>query len=169
MTSEQRRRSDYRSARMAEIDGQVKEEQLDDARTEWPTINRHLASKGDALGLSSQTIDHLGRSYAAEARTILDLVVSDASLGQLLIDDLPYIRAEVVYGCRQEMAMTPDDVLARRTAIMLEDRQRGVGIVNEVAALMAQEQNWSSQQQQALVEAYRSSIQEQLAAAQLAL
>ena len=65
--------------------------------------------------------------------------------------------------------MTPDDVLARRTAIMLEDRQRGVGIVNEVAALMAQEQNWSSQQQQALVETYRSSIQEQLAAAQLAL
>ncbi len=133
----------------------------------WPTIKRYLASKGEALGLSSPTIEHLGRSYGAEARTILDLVVKDTSLGQPLIDDLPYIRAEVVYACRQEMAMTLDDVLARRTAIILEDRQRGLGIVDEVAALMAQEQNWSPQQQQALVEAYRSTIREQLAAAQL--
>jgi len=134
----------------------------------WPTIKRYLASKGEALGLSSPTIEHLGRSYGAEARTILDLVVKDTSLGQPLIDDLPYIRAEVVYACRQEMAMTLDDVLARRTAIILEDRQRGLGIVDEVAALMAQEQNWSPQQQ-TLVEAYRSSIQEQLTAAQLTL
>ena len=70
---------------------------------------------------------------------MLDLIIVDPSLAQLLIDDLPYIRAEVVYACRHEMAMTPYDVLARRTSITLEDRQRGLGIVDEVAALMAKE------------------------------
>jgi len=81
-----------------------------------------------------------------------------------LIDDLPYIRAEVVYACRQEMAMTPYDVLARRTSITLEDRQRGLGIVDEVAALMASELDWSSEQQQTMIDTYRTAIQQQMAA-----
>jgi glycerol-3-phosphate dehydrogenase len=130
----------------------------------WPTIKRNIASKGAALGLSPQTIKHLGESYGANAVQVLDIVVSDASLSGLLIDDLPYIRAEVLYACRQEMAMTPYDVLARRTSITLEDYQRGLGVVDEVAALMAKEHSWSAEQQQCMVDAYRSAIEEQIAA-----
>jgi glycerol-3-phosphate dehydrogenase len=62
------------------------------------------------------------------------------------------------------MAMTPWDVLARRTAITLEDRQRGAGIVEEVARLMASEQAWSAGQQQSLTQAYRDAMREQIAA-----
>jgi glycerol-3-phosphate dehydrogenase len=69
-----------------------------------------------------------------------------------------------VYACRQEMAMTPYDVLERRTSITLEDRQRGLGVVDEVAALMAKEHSWSAEQQLSMVEAYRSAIGEQIAA-----
>lgn len=128
----------------------------------WPSAKQDIASKGAALGLSSQTTDHLGQSHGANAIQVLDLVVSDASLGALLIDDLPYIQAEVVYACRQEMAMTPYDVLGRRTSITLEDRQRGLGVVDEVAALMAKEHSWSAEQQLSMVEAYRSAIGEQI-------
>ena len=130
----------------------------------WPTVKRDIASKGAALGLSPQTIEHLGKSHGANAVQVLDLVASDASLGELLIDDLPYIRAEVVYACRQEMAMTPYDVLARRTSITLEDRRRGLGVLDEVAAFMAKEHSWSAEQQQSMVDAYRSAIEEQIAA-----
>src|SRR5205823_10914506 len=87
----------------------------------WPVAKRAIVSKGAALGLSSQTLEHLGKSYGANAVQVLDLVASEASLAGLLIDDLPYIRAEVVNACREEMAMTPYDVLARRTSITLED------------------------------------------------
>src|SRR5256884_8315151 len=62
----------------------------------WPTMKRDIASKGAALGLSPQTIEHLGKSHGSNAVQVLDLVASDASLAALLIDDLPYIRAEVV-------------------------------------------------------------------------
>ncbi|MFL5658404.1 MAG: glycerol-3-phosphate dehydrogenase/oxidase [Ktedonobacteraceae bacterium] len=130
----------------------------------WPVVKRTIVSKGAALGLSSQTLEHLGKSYGANATQVLDLVASDASLAALLIDDLPYIRAEVVNACRHEMAMTPYDVLARRTSITLEDRQRGLGIVDEVATLMAKELDWSAEQQQSMVDAYRSAIEEQIAA-----
>ncbi|HET8851533.1 MAG TPA: glycerol-3-phosphate dehydrogenase/oxidase [Ktedonobacteraceae bacterium] len=129
----------------------------------WPDLQHDLAVRGTALRLSLQTITHLGNSYGSEAGAILGLVENDASLGTRLVDDLPYIRAEVVYACRHEMAMTPYDVLARRTSIALEDRQRGLGVVDEVAALMANEQGWPPQQQQAMADAYREAIQQQMA------
>jgi glycerol-3-phosphate dehydrogenase len=95
---------------------------------------------------------------------VLELVEDDAELGKLLIDDLPYIRAEVIHACRNEMAMTPYDVLARRTSITLEDRQRGLGVVEDVATLLADELGYTSEQQQSMIEAYRTAMEEQLAA-----
>lgn len=132
----------------------------------WPTMQRDLQVKGAGLGLSPSTIEHLGRSYGSEALSLLNLVENDASLARRLIDDLPYIRAEVVYACRAEMAMTPYDVLARRTSITLEDRDRGLGIVDEVAALMAKELNWSPAEQEARIDAFRIAMEKQLAAEQ---
>jgi glycerol-3-phosphate dehydrogenase len=116
----------------------------------WPKIQHTLLARGQMLKLDEQVSNHLGSSYGTEAAAVLDLVAEDASLGQRLIADLPYIRAEVIHACRQEMAMTPYDVLARRTSILLLDRQQGMGIVDEVAAMMAQELNWTPDQQEAL-------------------
>ena len=134
------------------------------ASAAWHIVKLDIASKGAALGLSPQTIEHLGKSHGSNAVQVLDLVASDASLAALLIDDLPYIRAEVVYACRQEMAMTPYDVLGRRTSITLEDRQRGLGVLDEVAGLMAKEYSWSAEQQQSMADAYRNAIEEQIVA-----
>ena len=130
----------------------------------WPFVQRELEKKGSALGLSHQTIAHLGKSYGAESLAILDLISGDPSLAQLLIDDLPYIRAEVVYATCYEMAVTPYDVLARRTSITLEDHQRGLGVVDEVAALMAKELQWTPEQQKSLVDAFCRAMDRQIAA-----
>jgi glycerol-3-phosphate dehydrogenase len=130
----------------------------------WPAMQRELEIKGTSLGLDQQILAHLGRSYGTGANTILSLIDDDPSLARRLVDDLPYIRAEVVYACRYEMAMTPYDVLARRTSLILEDRQRGLGIVDEVADLMAKEHNWSPEQRKALVASYRDAMQQQITA-----
>ncbi len=128
----------------------------------WPVVQRDLQREGAHYGLSAETIGHLGYSYGAESYTILRILSTDESMAQRLIDELPYIRAEVLYACREEMALTPYDVLARRTSIILEDRQRGLGIVEEVAALMAQELGWNAQEQQRQVQAYRTLVENQL-------
>ncbi|SRR5579883_976884 len=128
----------------------------------WPTLRYDLAQRGQRLGLPQRTIEHLGHNYGSTANAILDLVERDPALGELLIADLPYIKAEVQHACEQEMAMTPYDVLARRTSIILEDRQRGLGVLDEVSSLMARVQGWSFEQQQALADAYRDAIQEQI-------
>lgn len=130
----------------------------------WPVQKQKLAQRGMALGLDDAVIEHLGKSYGTQAQQVLDLIEQDSSLKQRLIPDLPYVRADVVFACRQEMAMTPYDVLGRRTAILLTDGQRGLGVVDEVAALMARELQWSPEQQCELVNAYRTAIEQQKAA-----
>lgn len=130
----------------------------------WNKLHRDIERRGTGLGLSAQTLAHLGRNYGTEANKVLDIVANDPALSRLLIDDLPYIQAEVVYACRYEMAMTPYDILARRTSITLEDRQRGMGIVDQIAALMAKELQWSFEQQQSLISDYSNAIQRQIAA-----
>ncbi|MEO6888869.1 MAG: glycerol-3-phosphate dehydrogenase/oxidase [Ktedonobacteraceae bacterium] len=132
----------------------------------WSEGQRDLETQGAALGLDAETLAQLERSYGTAAQAVLDLVAGEPSLATRLVADLPYIRAEVVHACRQEMAMTPYDLLARRTSITLEDRQRGLGIVDDVAALMAREHGWSPTQQQALIADYRAVIERQLAAEQ---
>jgi glycerol-3-phosphate dehydrogenase len=127
----------------------------------WPAVQGELETKGVALGLSTETIAHLDQSYGSLARDLLALVEHQPELGQRLVDDLPYISAEVVYACRYEMAVTVSDVLSRRTSIILEDYERGVGILTRVATLMAQELGWSPEQQAAMIEAYREEVHEQ--------
>jgi glycerol-3-phosphate dehydrogenase len=130
----------------------------------WPAVKRDLNTQGKALGLSEQTIAHLGKSYGSEGLAVLRLVESDPSLAALLIGDLPYIKAEVIYACRHEMAMTPCDVLARRTAITLLDRRRGMGVVDDVAAVMAQELGWSPAEQQRMIDAFNAAMHAQIVA-----
>jgi glycerol-3-phosphate dehydrogenase len=128
----------------------------------WAVRQRDLAYRGASLGLDSDDIVHLGHSYGTEADAVMDLIADNPTLAERLIEDLPYLKAEVIHACRQEMAMTPYDILARRTSITLEDRDRGLGIVKDVAAMMAQELDWTSEYTQSMINAYRSSIQYQI-------
>ncbi len=129
----------------------------------WATERGELERRGEHLGLEAETIRHLSQSYGSEAHTVLDLVEHVPALAQPLVADLPAIQAEVVAACRYEMAMTPHDVLARRTSLALEDRQRGLGVVEKVAELMAPELGWSPARQAELIASYRTIIQAQIA------
>lgn len=125
----------------------------------WPTIRHELENRGDELNLDAQIITHLGHSYGSQAHAILDLLKEDTSLSTRLIANLPYIRAEVIYACRYEMAMMPGDVLAQRTAIVLEDRHQGLDVLDEVITLMAGELGWTAEQQATMAESYKTRLQ----------
>jgi glycerol-3-phosphate dehydrogenase len=133
----------------------------------WSDYQHDLSARGAALGLDSLVLAHLGSSYGTNASAILSLVEQDPALGARLVADLPYIRAEVIHACRHEMALTPLDILARRTSITLEDRHQGLEIVAEVATLMAPELNWSPDQQRAMTAAFRTEIEQQRLARRL--
>ena len=133
----------------------------------WSAMQGDIARQGTQIGLTQSIIKHLGSSYGTDTQGILRLIEEDASLGKQLVADLPYIRAEVIYACRHSMAMTPQDVLARRTSLIMEDRQRGLGVVDDVAALMALEHGWSFDQQQQYAQQYRDRVAQQTQAEQM--
>src|SRR5205085_4632800 len=130
----------------------------------WRDTKQEIEARGRQLGLAPEIIEHLASTFGSHASTVLDLTDEDKSLQERLVPDLPYLRAEVVYACRAEMAMTLEDVLARRTRIILEDGVRGLGVAPEVAALMARELGWSSDQTNSQVEQYRALVSHQLEA-----
>jgi glycerol-3-phosphate dehydrogenase len=85
-----------------------------------------------------------------------ELAASEAGLGELLHDRLPYLKAEVVWAARQEMARTVEDVLARRTRALLLDSAAAVEAAPQVAEILGRELHRDPGWQQAQIDAIRS-------------
>jgi glycerol-3-phosphate dehydrogenase len=112
----------------------------------------------DELGPGEADDDHLLGRYGSEATAVRDLVAADPTLGESLVEGLPYLRAEAVYAARHEMARTLDDVLARRTRARVLAREASVTAAPAVAALLAPELGWSDDERDRQVCAYRASV-----------
>jgi len=126
----------------------------------WERVRVDIQQRAAALGLEGDVAEHLC-AYGTDAAALLDVVASDAALGARLVDDLPYIAAEVIWACRAELALTLEDVLARRTRIAIEDRSRGLDAAGKVADLMADELGWSDAERARQAEAYARYAREQ--------
>ncbi|MFP4306848.1 MAG: FAD-dependent oxidoreductase [Desulfococcaceae bacterium] len=77
--------------------------------------------------------------YGSDAIHIKKLIKADPGLGETLHDDLPYLKAEVVWAVRSEMARTVEDFLSRRSRALLLDARASMEMAPEVARLMAEE------------------------------
>jgi glycerol-3-phosphate dehydrogenase len=88
--------------------------------------------------------------YGSDADKILALAAADERLGKQLNPALPYIGAEVIWGVREEMARTVDDILSRRTRALFLNARAAIEMAPAVATLMAGElgkgQDWIDQQ-----------------------
>lgn len=98
---------------------------------------------------SPDEYSHL-RFYGSDAESIRALAAQDAALAQKLHPRLEFLKAEVVWHARHEMARTVEDVLSRRTRSLLLDAQASMEAAPVVAALMASElghdEAWQSHQ-----------------------
>tara|TARA_R100000027_G_scaffold38030_3_gene28037 strand:- start:101 stop:1678 length:1578 start_codon:yes stop_codon:yes gene_type:complete len=97
--------------------------------------------------------DHLS-VYGSDAALIEDLVEENPSLGEPLHAELPYIKAEVIWSTRHEMARSIEDVLARRTRSLLLGARASMEAAPEVARLMAGELGHDESWQRQQIEAY---------------
>jgi glycerol-3-phosphate dehydrogenase len=80
--------------------------------------------------------------YGSDAREIRKLIDADASLGDPLHVALPYVKAEVIWAVRHEMARTVEDTLARRTRALFLNARAAMEMAPSVADLMASELDW---------------------------
>lgn len=78
-------------------------------------------------------------TYGSDKKEIDALMKQRPDLDQFLSPKLPYLKGEVVWHVREEMARTVEDVLSRRTRSLLLDAKEAIKISPLVASLMAEE------------------------------
>lgn len=79
--------------------------------------------------------------YGSDAAGIKNLCKENASWNELIHPSFPNIKAEAIWAVRNEMAMTVEDMLARRMRILFLDAQAAIDCSPVVARLMADEMN----------------------------
>ncbi len=77
--------------------------------------------------------------YGSDAEAIQTLVINNQALGELIHPALPYIKAEIIWAVQNELCMTVEDALARRTRALLLDAKAAIESAPIVAELMAKE------------------------------
>ncbi|WP_220377714.1 MULTISPECIES: glycerol-3-phosphate dehydrogenase/oxidase [unclassified Arenibacter] len=82
--------------------------------------------------------DHL-TIYGSDRKAILKLVEECPELGEKIHPNLEFIKAEVVWAVRYEMARTVEDILARRVRILFLDALASMEIAPMVAKILATE------------------------------
>jgi glycerol-3-phosphate dehydrogenase len=80
--------------------------------------------------------------YGSDACEIHKLIETDARLGEPLHAALPYVKAQVIWAVRHEMARTVEDTLARRTRALFLNARAALEMASAVADLMALELSW---------------------------
>ena len=88
--------------------------------------------------------------YGSDQDNIQKLIVETPQLGEKLHSRLPYTKAEIIWGIRNEMARTVDDILARRVRALFLDAKAAIEVAPLVASMLAKELGkdklWQQQQ-----------------------
>ncbi len=105
-------------------------------------------------------------SYYGADRVVLEetVLAEEPALGDPIHPAFPYIKAEVVWAVRHEMARTVEDFLARRVRALFLDARSSIGAAPAVAEIMARELGrdgaWASGQVEAYAELAKGYIVE---------
>jgi glycerol-3-phosphate dehydrogenase len=94
--------------------------------------------------------------YGSDADAIRKMIENDARLGEPLHAALPYVKAEVIWAVRQEMARTVEDVLARRTRALFLNARAALEMAPAVTDLMASELHWDEPTKASQLAAFRA-------------
>jgi len=104
---------------------------------------------------NTNNLGHLS-VYGSDLPKIKSMIGQYPELGEKLHPDLPYLKVEVIWAVREEMARTVEDVLARRTRALLLDARASIAMAPEVAELIAKElglrRKWQKEQVQIYTE-----------------
>jgi len=133
------------------------------------TVDRHLvgAADNDALAriaaeletipaiaaVGPEAASRLVSRHGTEAPGVASLG-AELDLVRALVTGRPFLEAEVAWAARHEIALSLDDMLARRTRLAQELPDRGAAITPRVAELLGTELGWGETRRAREVEAY---------------
>jgi glycerol-3-phosphate dehydrogenase len=79
------------------------------------------------------------KGYGTAAIIVLKMAAENYELAEKIHPSYDYIKAQIVWAVKEEMALTVEDVLARRLRLLLLDAKAAIGAAPIVAKIMAKE------------------------------
>ncbi len=101
---------------------------------------KHLVQ---TFGIGEGTARHLVDKFGARAGDVMAIARQQPEWSAPLVEGLAPLRAEVVFGVREEMAVSIEDVLARRIGLELYGWREALQAAPVVADLLARELGWA--------------------------
>ena len=123
-----------------------------------PNPDAKLKNQANNLGLSHETLEHLVFNYGYNAQAIMKIAQEHTDNKKLILENFPFIQAEVIFSIRNEMALRVKDFLIRRS-IFGRLRTRGLEAAPIIARIMAKELGWNAKKQQEEVNWFDESTQ----------
>jgi glycerol-3-phosphate dehydrogenase len=109
-------------------------------------------------GIPDARARHLSQKFGTTATKVVELAKNDPSLARPIVAGFAPLRAEVAYCARNEMAVTIEDVLTRRTGLQFFSWSAAISAAAPTAAILARELGWSAEFEQSSVEEYGKRI-----------
>jgi len=134
------------------------EETVDKAITVANLPKRNCITKELQIHGYKEDVDrnNFGYVYGTDYEKILLLAKEKEEWSDKLNSKYDYIAAEVIWAVRQEMAITVEDILARRLRILFLDARAAIDMAPKVASLMAHEMGkdeaWEKEQVRDFIE-----------------
>jgi glycerol-3-phosphate dehydrogenase len=120
--------------------------------------DHYWQSLASSHSLPEASARHLAEKYGTRAADVLGLVDVDPGLIELLVPGCAPIRAQVVFSIRHEMAMTIEDILARRLGLQYFSWSLAAEAAPIVAEYLARDLSWSSSHKDSAIREYLAKI-----------
>jgi glycerol-3-phosphate dehydrogenase len=123
---------------------------------------------GRQTGLAPWRVEHLLGRYGSLLTEVLALAADDRSLLEPVPTAQEYLKVELRYGATHEAALHLEDLLARRTRMSIETRDRGVDSAAVAAELVRDVLGWDDDTVAAELDAYAARVDAERRSQQLA-
>lgn len=111
------------------------------------------------FSLPEDVSKHLVQKYGCRAGEVAKLTTFSNPLKERLSPQYPYIKAEVLYTVRQEMAVIPRDFLARRIRLEITDWKTTLQVLPTVVEIMGIELGWDNAERERQISQYAQQLQ----------
>ncbi|HUE95224.1 MAG TPA: glycerol-3-phosphate dehydrogenase [Longimicrobiaceae bacterium] len=130
----------------------------DDQEAEMRVLEEDLRR----IDLPTELAHPLWRRYGSEVRGLLELISAEPDLRQPIVEGRPYLRGEVVWAVREELALTIEDVLRRRLQLFYDEEDGGLAAAPRVAEWMLEEDGigWSDSEIAMQLEGYAGMVRD---------
>ena len=122
-----------------------------------------VAALRDGWQLPEEAAKRLVSVYGTEHVRVLSHALREPDLLKTMGSGCPVLAAEAVHAARQEMAVTLEDFLRRRSDLMLFGNEAGKAVTDESARLMGRVLGWNRKETDRQVAAYREAVARMMA------